>query len=138
MIRKMSHASVYVLDQDSAKKFYTETLGFEVKEDVKMDELGFRWLTVSPPAQPDLQIALMPVKAGPMMDEESARALRTLVEKGLLGAGVFNTADCKKTYTELTAKGVEFKSEPAERPYGIEALFKDDSGNWFSLTQHRG
>ncbi len=135
MIRTMSHAPVFVLDQDRAKAFYTEKLGFTVAHDVKMGD--FRWLTVSPPDQSDLEIILMPVKRNETMDDESANALRTLVEKGKLGAGAFSTKDCKKTYEELSAKGVTFKSPPTERPYGIEAIFVDDSGNWFSLTQRR-
>ncbi len=138
MIRKMSHATVYVLDQDRAKTFYTEKLGFKLVNDVSVAEMGgFRWLTVSPPDQPDLEIILMAIKPGPMMDEESCKALRTLVGKGLMGAGAFATNDCKKTFEELSAKGVKFQSEPSERPYGVEAILKDDSGNWFSMTQRR-
>lgn len=136
MIQKLSHTSVYVLDQDRAKAFYTEKLGFEVRNDVKMD--GFRWLTVSPKSQPDLEIVLMPVSASPMMDEATATSIRELVAKGVFGAGVLETDDVRATYDELRAKGVEFMGEPQERPYGIEALLKDDSGNWFSLTQRRG
>jgi catechol 2,3-dioxygenase-like lactoylglutathione lyase family enzyme len=138
MIRKMSHATIYVLDQDRAKRFYTDKLGFKVVNDATMPEMGgFRWLTVSPPDQPDLEIILMAIRPGPMMDEASCAALRTLVEKGLMGAGVFATNDCKKTYEELSAKGVTFDSPPSERPYGTEAILKDDSGNWFSMTQRR-
>ena len=70
-----------------------------------------------------------------MMDEATVTQLRAVMAKGVLGVGVFNTDDCRRTYEELKAKGVQFLSEPAERPYGIEAVFKDNSGNWFSLTQ---
>lgn len=136
MIQKLSHTSVYVLDQDRAKDFYTTKLGFEVRSDVTME--GFRWLTVGPKSQPDLEIVLMPVSASPMMDEATARTIRELVGKGVFGAGVLETDDVHATYTELRSKGVEFMGEPQERPYGIEALLKDDSGNWFSLTQRRG
>ena len=96
---------------------------------------GFRWLTVGPKGQPGLQIVLMPTAPGPMMDQETSDALRTLIRKGVLGAGVFQTSDCKQTYEELKSKGVEFMSPPTERFYGIEALMKDNSGNWFSMTQ---
>jgi catechol 2,3-dioxygenase-like lactoylglutathione lyase family enzyme len=133
MIQKMSHATVWVLDQDRALKFYTEKLGIEVHTDATMGD--FRWVTVNPKGQKDLEIVLMPIKASPMMDEATAKTLRGLVEKGVLGAGVLETADIKKTYEELKAKGVEFRGPPEERPYGIEALLKDDSGNWFSLCQ---
>lgn len=136
MIRRVSHTTVYVLDQDRAKAFYTDKLGFEVRQDVSMPEMGgFRWLTVGPKGQPDLEVILMPVRSGPTMDEETTATLRGLVQKGALGAGVLHTDDCRKTYAELKAKGVEFVCEPQERPYGIEAVLKDDSGNWFSMTQ---
>ena len=133
MIQRLSHATVYVLDQDRAKAFYTEKLGMDVKNDVSMGD--FRWLTVSPKGQPNLEIVLMPVVAGQMIDAERATTIRALIEKGSFGFGVLETDDCRRTYEELKAKGVEFMSEPQERPYGIEALLKDDSGNWFSLTQ---
>lgn len=135
MITRLSHYSIYVLDQDEAYDFYVNKLGFEVGTDATMDN-GFRWLTVKPKGQKDSEIVLMPVKAGHMYDEQTAAQLRELIKKGKLGSGVFNTNDCRATYTELKAKGVEFMSEPKEQFYGIEALFKDNSGNWFSLTEH--
>lgn len=135
MITHLSHATLYVADQDRALDFYTKKLGFEVRTDANLG--GFRWLTVGPKDQRDLEIVLMPIAPSPMMDEATCAQLRELLAKGALGAGVFRTTDCKKSYEELRAKGVEFTSEPSERPYGIEALFKDDSGNWFSLTQPR-
>jgi catechol 2,3-dioxygenase-like lactoylglutathione lyase family enzyme len=135
MIQRLSHATLFVEDQDAAKDFYVDKLGFEVRMDVTMDN-GFRWLTVSPKGQPDLQIVLMKVAANPFfLDAESVAALQLLLKKGVLGAGVFQTGDCRKTYEELSSKGVEFKQPPEERPYGVEALFKDSCGNWFSLTQ---
>lgn len=134
MITKLSHYSIYVLDQDQAYDFYVNKLGFVVVTDAKMDN-GFRWLTVRPKEQDDTEIILMPVKEGFMFDKESAQQLRDLIQKGKLGSGVFQTNDCHATYTELKAKGVEFKSEPKEQFYGIEAIFRDNSGNWFSLTQ---
>ena len=139
MIHNVAKACVFVLDQDRAKKFYTETLGFELRFDFAMGEgfeaggEGFRWLTVGLPDQPDVELILADPRMG--HDEETARQLRELVAKGALGAGVMTTEDCRKTYEELSARGVTFLGEPAERPYGIEAVFRDDSGNWFSLTQ---
>ena len=135
MIQRLSHAVVYVLDQDRAYDFYVNKLGFDVRTDAKMGD--FRWLTVGPKGQPDLEISLMAIKPGPMLDEARARTLRELVEKGTFGFGAFDTADVRKTYAELKGRGVQFLSEPQERPYGIEAIMKDDSGNWFSVTQHR-
>lgn len=136
MIKKMSHTTIYVTNQDEALKFYTEKLGFEVRTDATMDG-GFRWLTLGLKSQPDLEFVLMEPKAGMMMDEETASQLRSLVGKGVMGAGVFDTDDVRAAYEELKSRGVEFMSPPAERPYGIEALFKDNSGNWFSLTERK-
>lgn len=133
MITHLSHATIFVNNQDDALKFYTAKLGFSVKSDVRMGD--FRWLTVSPPHQKEVELVLMEPKAGPMLDAESARKIQELLKAGRLGAGVFGTDDCAKTYQELKAKGVEFLQPPTERPYGIEALLKDNSGNWFSLTQ---
>ena len=136
MIQRLSHTTVYVLDQDAAKDFYANKLGFEVRMDAKMDN-GFRWLTVSPKGQPDLQIILMQVD-GPNMKPEAAATIRGLLEQGKLNGGVLQTGDCRKTYEELTAKGVEFASPPADRFYGVEAIMKDNSGNWYSLTEPKG
>ena len=136
MIKKLSHVTIYVTNQDAAYDFYVNKLGLLVHTDVTMEN-GFRWLTVCPHDQPDFEIALMEPKAGMGMDEEVASLLRTLIAKGGLGGGVFDTDDCQATYEELKSKGVEFLSPPTERPYGIEALFKDNSGNWFSLSQHK-
>ncbi|HLE62402.1 MAG TPA: VOC family protein [Pyrinomonadaceae bacterium] len=136
MIRRMSHATVFVNNQDEALQFYRDKLGFEIRTDAKVSE-DFRWLTVGPKDQPDFEIVLMEPKPGMLMDEATATQLRSIMAKGVLGAGVFNTDNCRATYDELKGRGVEFVSEPAERPYGIEAVFKDNSGNWFSLTQHR-
>jgi predicted enzyme related to lactoylglutathione lyase len=136
MIKRMSHTTIYVTDQEEALKFYTEKLGFEVRTDATMDG-GFRWVTVGLKDQADLEIVLMEPRGGMMFDEAVANQLRAVIEKGGLGAGVFETEDCRATYEELKRKGVEFMSPPTERPYGIEALFKDNSGNWFSLTQRK-
>ena len=133
MIQKLSHVTIWVLDQDEAYDFYVNKLGFSVNTDVKMDG-GFRWLTVNPPGQPDLEIVLMPTTPSPRMSQETSDALRTLIRKGVLGAGVFSTADCYETYEDLKAKGVEFSMPPTERFYGVEALMKDNSGNWFSVS----
>ena len=135
MITRLSHYTIYVLDQNEAYDFYVKKLGFEVVTDATMDN-GFRWLTVRPKEQKDAEIVLMPVKSGFMFDEETAEQLRSLIRKGKLGSGVFETNDCRATYAELKAKGVEFTSEPKEQFYGTEALFKDNSGNWFSLSEH--
>jgi predicted enzyme related to lactoylglutathione lyase len=135
MITKHSHTTVYVADQDRAKAFYTEKLGLEVREDARMG--NFRWLAVGPKTQPDHHIVLMLIGSGPHTTPEQTEALRKLVSAGVLGGGVFSTDDCKRDYEDFKAKGVEFSREPKEMPYGIEAVFKDDSGNFWSLTQRR-
>jgi catechol 2,3-dioxygenase-like lactoylglutathione lyase family enzyme len=136
MITKVSHISLFVLDQEKAYDFYVNKLGFKVHTDSKMDN-GFRWLTICPPEQPDLEIAILtPLAAGAMgYDEETKNAFRVLLEKGALGAGVLHTPDCRATYEELKAKGVAFKGEPREQFYGTEAIITDWVGNWFSMTQ---
>jgi catechol 2,3-dioxygenase-like lactoylglutathione lyase family enzyme len=139
VITGLSHVCVYVLDQDSAKAFYTEKLGFEVRADVSMGEAfegsgaGFRWLTVGPPDQPEVEFVLADCAMG--HDAETADQLRTLVAKGAVGAGVLATNDCQAAYEELSKRGVTFLQAPAERPYGIEAGRRHDPGNWFSLPQ---
>jgi catechol 2,3-dioxygenase-like lactoylglutathione lyase family enzyme len=133
MITRHSHTCVYVTDQDRARAFYTEKLGMEVRDDVRMGD--FRWLTVAPKTQPDACIVLMAIAPGPMLSDDHARQLRGLVEAGALGAGVLETDDCRRDHDELKAKGVQFTREPKEMPYGVEALMRDDSGNFYSLTQ---
>ena len=134
MIQRMSHTAIFVPDQDQAKDFYVSKLGFEVKTDASMPN-GFRWLTVSPKGQPDLEIILMKIAPGPKLQEDDVATIKALVKKGAFGAGVFDTADCRKTYEELKARGVEFLAPPKEEFYGIQAVFRDPFGNWFSLTQ---
>ena len=121
MITKMSHTTLFVLDQDKAYDFYVNKLGFKVNTDVVMDgqDCGegeapqkYRWLTLNPPEQPDLEIILMPAVG---LDEESIKAIELLLKKGVMGAGVWHTNDCRATYEELKRKGVEFKSEPKEK-----------------------
>ncbi|MCG8575396.1 MAG: VOC family protein [Flavobacteriales bacterium] len=134
MITKLSHASVYVLDQESARDFYVNKLGFDEKMKIPIGEDVF-WLTVGPKGQSDLEITLMPINKGTMFSDEVSQQLSNLVQKGTFGFGVFECEDIYATYQEFKGKGVEFTKEPTEEFYGIEAMFKDDSGNWFSLVQ---
>ena len=134
MITKLTHASIYVLDQESAHDFYVNKLGFTEKMKIPIGEDAF-WLTVSPKEQTEIEITLMPINKGGMFSKELAKNLTELVSKGTFGFGVFECLDIYATYQELKSKGVEFTKEPTQEFYGIEAMFKDDSGNWFSLTQ---
>jgi len=130
----MNHAIVYVLDQTSAYDFYVNKLGFKVHTDASMGE-GARWLTVTPPEQPELEITLMKVAEGMGLEKDAVDKMRDLVSKGTFGFGVFECNDLNATYEELKEKGVEFLQPPTKEFYGYEAIFKDDSGNWFSLGQ---
>jgi uncharacterized glyoxalase superfamily protein PhnB len=135
---KIGTAQVWVHDQDEALDFYTKKLGFEVRSDVTVPELGnFRWLTVSPPGQDDVAITLMAIPGPPVMDEATAAQVRELMAKGFAGTVFLTTDDAKASYEELRARGVEFTEEPEERPYGIDSGFRDPSGNSFRLTQVR-
>ena len=144
MIQKMTHATLYVLDQDQAKDFYVDKLGFELKADFTAPN-GFRWLTVAPKGQSEVEIALLKIGSGGDFGRmggnsgEAAKrdidAMAALLKKGWFSGGAFQTADCRKTFQELKAKGVEFVSEPKDEFYGVVAVMKDPFGNWFSMTQ---
>jgi catechol 2,3-dioxygenase-like lactoylglutathione lyase family enzyme len=136
MITKMNHVSIFVLNQDSAYEFYVNKLGFNVHTDAPMGP-GMRWLTVCPPDQPEMEIVLMAIEEGMMFKNDTARLMRELVSKGTFGFGVFECNDLLTTYEELNAKGVTFKKPPTKEFYGYEALFVDDSGNWFSLGEKK-
>lgn len=133
---KLSNAQLWVHDQDEALDFYTKKLGMEVRSDVTLPELGgFRWLAVGPPSQPDIAITLMAIPGPPVMDAETAEQVRNLVAKGFAGTVFFTTDDVYADYEDLKSRGVEFSEQPEDRPYGIDAGFRDPSGNSFRLTQ---
>jgi predicted enzyme related to lactoylglutathione lyase len=137
MIR-IATAQLWVHDQDEALKFYTEKVGLEVRGDVTIPEMGnFRWLTVGPAGQDDISIVLMAIPGPPVMDAAMAEEVRSLMGKGFAGTIFLETDDCKGTYEELKSRGVEFTEAPEERPYGLDAGFRDPSGNNVRLTQPR-
>ncbi len=136
MIQRQSHSTVYVIDQDESLQFYRDKLGFEVRMDMPMgEESGPRWVTLSPKGQPDLEVILMPITASSSFDAEATEQMKALVRGGALGIGVFETDDVHGDYERLSKQGVEFVMPPEEKFYGTEAVVKDNSGNWFSLTQ---
>jgi catechol 2,3-dioxygenase-like lactoylglutathione lyase family enzyme len=138
VIQRQSHSTIFVTDQQEALEFYRDKLGFEVRTDLPMtDEGDVRWLTLSPKGQPDLEIILAPLTSGPMFDAEKAEQIKRLVQGGALGIGVFESDDIHGDYERLSKQGVEFVSPPEAKFYGIEAIVKDNSGNWFSLTQRK-
>src|SRR5688500_1501328 len=133
---KVANAQLWVHDQDEALAFYTEKLGWEVRADVTVAELGdFRWLTVAPPGQEDFAVVLMAIPGPPLFEAETVAKIRELMGKGVAGAVFLTTEDCQASYEELKARGVEFTETPEDRPYGIDAGFRDPSGNAFRLTQ---
>jgi uncharacterized glyoxalase superfamily protein PhnB len=133
---KIANTQLWVHDQDEALAFYTQKLGFEVRSDVTMAEMGdFRWLTVGPPGQDEFAIVLMAIPGAPVMDDESGDQVRAVMAKGFAGTVFLTTDDVRSDYEELRGRGVEFSEEPEERPYGIDAGFRDPSGNSFRLTQ---
>jgi len=133
---KIATTQLWVHDQNEALQFYTRKLGWEVRSDVTMPELGnFRWLTVSPANQPDIAVVLMAIPGPPVMDDNTADQVRELMGKGFAGTVFLETEDCRAAYAELKDRGVEFVEEPEERPYGVDCGFRDPSGNNFRLTQ---
>jgi len=136
MIKRVATTGIYVKDQNEALRFFTEKLGFEIRNDVTMGD--YRWLSVGLKDQPDLEYTLSALKPGGPLDEEDVKVMTKLVESGKLGGGVFKTDDIQKTYEEMKSKGVSFTTPPTDRPYGIiEAVFNDPSGNWFVLAQDK-
>jgi catechol 2,3-dioxygenase-like lactoylglutathione lyase family enzyme len=135
MLKQLTYVNVWVQDQDEALAFYTDKLGLELRDDVTLPELGgFRWLTVGVPGQ-DVALALMEVPGPPVFDEETRSALKTLVAKGAAGGLFFSTEDVQKSYEALKKLGVEFSQEPTQQPYGIDAGFRDPSGNQMRMAQ---
>lgn len=132
MITNVSLVNVFCLDQDKARDFYVDVLGFELRTDATVGD-GFRWVTVGHPSQPELELTLM--TPGPPMDADAADFVRRQLAKGQLGGVGLRVDDCRKTHAELVAKGVEFVQEPADRPYGVEAVMRDVSGNWLVLVE---
>jgi len=133
---KIANAQLWVHDQDDAHAFYTQRLGFEVRSDVTLPELGnFRWLAVGPVGQPDVSIALMAIPGPPVFDNDTAEKVKELMAKGAAGTVFLTTDDVRASYQELKGRGVEFVDAPEERPYGIDSSFRDPSGNHLRLMQ---
>jgi catechol 2,3-dioxygenase-like lactoylglutathione lyase family enzyme len=136
MLKQLTHVQVWVNDQDEALKFYTEKLGMELREDVTVPEMGnFRWLSVGVPGQEDVAITLMAIPGPPVFEEETRQKIQDLLARGASGGLFFTTDNAQKAYEELKGRGVEFTQEPTEQPYGIDAGFRDSSGNHFRMMQ---
>ena len=135
---QIGSAQLWVHDQDEALEFYTKQVGLEIRSDVTVPELGnFRWLTVAPAGQEDVAITLMAIPDAPVMDEQTAKEVRSLMAKGFAGTIFLVTDDCRAAYDEMRGRGVEFTEAPEERPYGIDCGFRDPSGNSLRLTEPR-
>jgi catechol 2,3-dioxygenase-like lactoylglutathione lyase family enzyme len=136
VLKQLTNVQVWVDDQDEALAFYTEKLGLELREDVTVPEMGnFRWLSVGVPGQEDVAIVLMAVPGPPVFEEETREQIKSLLAKGASGGLFFATDDVQRTYEELKSRGVEFQQEPTEQPYGIDAGFRDPSGNSMRMAQ---
>jgi catechol 2,3-dioxygenase-like lactoylglutathione lyase family enzyme len=137
MLKQLTHAQVWVNDQDESLAFYTDKLGMELREDITLPEMGnFRWLSVGVPGQ-EVSITLMGVPGPPVFEEETRAQIHALLAKGAAGGLFFAVEDCQASYEELKGWGVEFAQEPTEQPYGIDAGFRDPSGNHFRMVQLR-
>jgi len=134
MITNVSLFTLWVTDQDAAKSFYLDTLGFVEGTDITLGD-GFRWVTVRHPNQPDLEVVLS--IPGPPLDDQTADSIRRALANGTMGGFGLSSDDCRKDYEELSAAGVEFVQTPADRPYGVEAVMRDNSGNWLVLVEHQ-
>ena len=131
---RVATAQLWVHDQEEALKFWSEKVGFEVRADITMPELGdFRWLAVGPPGQDDFSIALLAIPGPPVMDDETKKQIEALMAKGFAGSVFMTTDDVQAAYEELKGRGVEFTEAPSERPYGIDSEFRDPSGNTIRL-----
>jgi catechol 2,3-dioxygenase-like lactoylglutathione lyase family enzyme len=136
MLTQLTHVQVWVHDQDEALAFYTEKLGMELREDVTVPELGnFRWLSVGVPGQEEVAVTLMAVPGPPVFDADTKAKLEDLVAKGAATGLFFRTDDIQGTYEDLKGRGVEFSQEPTEQPYGVDAGFRDPSGNQMRVMQ---
>jgi catechol 2,3-dioxygenase-like lactoylglutathione lyase family enzyme len=137
MLKSLTNVTIWVHDQDEALAFYTEKLGLELRDDVTVPELNnFRWLTVGVPGQ-DVAVSLVAIPGPPVFDEDTRAQIVNVMAKGAGGGLIFSTDDCQASYEELRNKGVEFQQEPSEQPYGIDAGFRDPSGNSARLVQPR-
>jgi uncharacterized glyoxalase superfamily protein PhnB len=136
IVIRISTTQLWVHDQDEALAFWTEKVGFEVREDVTVPEMGnFRWLAVAPPGQDDITLVLMAIPGPPMIDEATRTEIATLMAKGFAGTLFLTTDDCVKAYEEMSGRGVEFTEKPNVQPYGIDCGFRDPSGNSVRLAQ---
>jgi catechol 2,3-dioxygenase-like lactoylglutathione lyase family enzyme len=123
---KLSHAFLFVHDQDAALAFYRDVLGFKVHTDATMDHM--RWLTVTPPDQPDVEIGLM--RIGPPVPETDHDAIAELLAKGSLNGIIFATDDVDQMFEHVRASRAEVMQEPIDQPYGVrDCAFRDPSGN---------
>ena len=139
MLKQLTYVNVWVHDQDEALAFYRDTLGLELRDDVTVPEMGnFRWLSVGVPGQDGVALALLTIPGPPVFDEDTAEKLREIVAKGAAGGLFFATDDVQGSFEELKGKGVQFSQEPTQQPYGVDAGFRDPSGNQIRMAQLAG
>ena len=134
MTKGIGVVGLYVLDQDEALAFYVGKLGFQVHTDARNG--NYRWLTVQHPNQPSFELGLF-LPQEPVLDAATAHVMREMVAKGAMPPLVLVVDDCRAAYDKLRAKGVEFIQEPIARFGGVDANFRDPSGNAWKMIQAR-
>ena len=128
----LGHCFVLVSDVDEALGFYRDALGFEVRNDVAT-EAG-RWVTISPPAQPDVELIVTTPHSGRSQDDGDQ--LLVLLTKGSLSGFLFKTDDLDATFEKVRASGAEVLQEPIEQHWGArDCAFRDPSGNMVRISQ---
>jgi catechol 2,3-dioxygenase-like lactoylglutathione lyase family enzyme len=133
---RLSHCFLIVDDHDKALWFYRDILGFQVRTDVTFE--GMRWVTVSPPSQPDLEIVLGPPAPHPNATQADRQAILDLMAKGLMSGAVFATEHCDATFDRIQAAGAEVIQEPIDQPFGVrDCAFRDPAGNMIRFSQPR-
>lgn len=133
---RLSTTQVWVRDQDEAVSFWTDKVGFEIKEDVTIAELGnFRWVTVGPKGDAGTAIVLMAVPGQPVMDEATKAQVESVMAKGFATGLFFTTDDAQEVYDRLSAAGVDVVDKPTEQVYGLDFGFRDPSGNHYRVAQ---
>jgi catechol 2,3-dioxygenase-like lactoylglutathione lyase family enzyme len=131
---KLSHTFLFVHDQDAALKFYRDVIGLDVRSDESVED--YRWLTVGPAGQPDVEIGLSQI--GPPVPPTDHEALHALLAKGSLHGVIFVVDDVDAKFEQVRAAGAEVLQEPVDQFYGVrDCAFRDPSGNMIRFSTPR-
>jgi uncharacterized glyoxalase superfamily protein PhnB len=123
-------------DPDASLAFYRDTLGFEVRNDVKYG--GMQWITVGPANQPDTAIVLYPPAATPGLTDEERRTVAEMMAKGTYASINLATPDLDGIFERLQAGDAEVVQEPTDQPYGVrDCSVRDPAGNLIRIQELR-